>query len=852
MKGFKSRLKRLAGRRNLPGYPISDAERELASEQMRRLENSESQDGSADWRAKILMSAQDVLEAKWLGGLLFTIRMPSASSRRISAHVHRYGEEVTGQSLLCSIEHPSFRPYRIQKKFMKRELEDEPADEDNILLEAEAYPAYENVNPGTVTVEGFGIDYWDAEILHGRLQIRSLVPFPDMPDFAFVPAVLLRRVEEARCTQAPLSQEDEAAIISEVLGQEVWDFVAARSSSHAERVVTLIYDLLKRIDISTVMTVSQPATTFNEGTSEGGWSFFVYMILGKVLALRLEEYGDAGVFGFNDSAFATMILSNLWFQNTRLELIDQFELRADVSEAMMAGISPQERERAEELMRQGDNAAADGQIEVAGDLYSQAIQIDLANYGYIKKRAELMFAIENYQGAAKEALVLSAIDPTRADSYVVLGRACMKYKNYARARDAFQRATQLATDEEKEVIMAEMAKAEAADAAEIQAIDQETDERQKLALVRARQEAKLDPSGRAIKLLPANYGRQLEGLLLFAERMKWPYLSEVRQGFDKAYRDWRNNEPMWFVQQDWMYGVMLPGASFAYILMNTLICSTPSLEYIGPSKSQESGLALPQCSYWRIRSVLGRVLGCLPGVTSLNGWIGPCPAARIRYPEDETLPQHCVITTLYFNPSTALLKPPKSSACAADPLLDEQQGHEMVGIIDPSEWVTLDPPTQEDSTWELESFNLQRWKQVDPTNPNSAWLYNAYLEFRILDNWRETMLFKMEYNPVFVTLPHCSPNEGSQAHEVHRRELLKYKRQEISVNTIDDYQPFTSDDEIMVINATASGAEVVARAWCAQHGKTAVVRTSGGPCYACALRAASRYGLRTGVLIWVS
>jgi len=56
----------------------------------------------------------------------------------------------------------------------------------------------------------------------------------------------------------------------------------------------------------------------------------------------------------------------------------------------------------------------------------------------------------------------------------------------------------------------------------------------------------------------------------------------------------------------------------------------------------------------------------------------------------------------------------------------------------------------------------------------------------------------------------------------------------------------------MVINATGKGAEALARAWCSERGKNAVIRRSGGPCFVCAIGAASKAGLGTGILIWVS
>jgi len=41
-------------------------------------------------------------------------------------------------------------------------------DEDEVYLDAEADPKYENVNPGTVTCEGYAIDVWEYNLYFGE------------------------------------------------------------------------------------------------------------------------------------------------------------------------------------------------------------------------------------------------------------------------------------------------------------------------------------------------------------------------------------------------------------------------------------------------------------------------------------------------------------------------------------------------------------------------------------------------------------------------------------------------------------------------------------------------------------
>ncbi|KAL2844986.1 hypothetical protein BJY01DRAFT_247911 [Aspergillus pseudoustus] len=849
--GLRLKLKQLTVGERSTGSKVQDSQND--SEGQRKVEKIP---------AELLTEAQEAVEARRLGILVCSVLLPTVARPRVSAHAHRHGKEpVPGPvySTECpdrgfvKAEHPSFELYQIQKKYMTRQPGKELNDEDCVIFDPEAYPVYENVNPGTVTVEGFGLDMWDAEIKYKRAPTPSCATISEAPAFSFLLIAVLRRMEELRSETHPtLDRDDEVSTWLDLLGEETWDYTEDYSTDHQERVLAMLCRYLHQEDFSSLTSISESATTFSESAYDGAWLFYIHMIMARELALRLKENGGASVSGFTKPVLAALLVSDRWFENTKLQLIEETLLRADVAEAIKVGIPLPEREKAEELMHQGDEALEDGQIEAAGELYSQAIQIDLCNYDYVRKRAEVMLTLGNYPGAVREGIYLRSLDPSRVEGYLIVGRGCMGSDNYARAQEAFQQAAELANEEGKGPFLEELAKVKAASAAQLRAIEEETDEKQKRTLIRAKEGMKWDTSGRFIRLLPIRYERQLEGLLLFAERIKWPYLSKVRQGFEEAYNDWLANKPVWFVQQDWMHGIMPPGPSFAYILMNTLICSTlPALD-IRPSKSRESGLALSECSYWRVRSALGRILGCLPGVVSLNGWIGPCRTVQIDdYPEYQAVPRHCLVTTFDLSPD-ALLTPRETSSGATDPLLDTQDADVMREVIDPSQWLTFAPPVLEEASWRIDCLSLERNGRANPNDRHSGWLYNASIDFKISDRSRDVVFLRINYNPVFVTLPPCFPTEPQPSHKVHRRELHRYNHEEISVKVIDRHQPFEDDDKVMVINATAPGAEVVARAWCAQYGKAAVVRKAGGPCYACALKAASRDGLRTGVLIWVS
>lgn len=65
------------------------------------------------------------------------------------------------------------------------------------MFSIESDPLYENENPGTVTVEGFGLECWEYEEIYGKTRAETVfVSHAQLPN---VPArKLLRRVDELR------------------------------------------------------------------------------------------------------------------------------------------------------------------------------------------------------------------------------------------------------------------------------------------------------------------------------------------------------------------------------------------------------------------------------------------------------------------------------------------------------------------------------------------------------------------------------------------------------------------------------------------------------------------------------
>ncbi|KAL4872546.1 hypothetical protein BDV12DRAFT_193264 [Aspergillus spectabilis] len=200
---------------------------------------------------------------------------------------------------------------------------------------------------------------------------------------------------------------------------------------------------------------------------------------------------------------------------------------------------------------------------------------------------------------------------------------------------------------------------------------------------------------------------------------------------------------------------------------------------------------MPQTSYWRVWPVLARVLGCLPGVVSSNGWIGPCPAVDFITPVDD-----------------------KSVDILGKPHEDEQTNE--AELTDPNRWIIPEPPMPSTNGGTCRVQALATGK-VSESEVEGRLEYRSRIVLQ-LDN-RDPDTYTLHQNPVFVTHPPCDPGP-KRSHEVHVRKRSNYQKlwetEKLRSNYLED-----DGQTVMVIIATGEGNEVLARAWCAQQGRNA-------------------------------
>lgn len=119
--------------------------------------------------------------------------------------------------------------------------------------------------------------------------------------------------------------------------------------------------------------------------------------------------------------------------------------------------------------------------------------------------------------------------------------------------------------------------------------------------------------------------QQLKSIRKFARTLKWKNLEEVESALEHRKRDLPRVEERSSDAMTYVSGVILPGRSLPWLLMNVLIdCDSETdheldaLTYLHP----HSGFQYKGSTYWSSLSIVGKVLA--PTAQEVGGWVGPC------------------------------------------------------------------------------------------------------------------------------------------------------------------------------------------------------------------------------------
>ncbi|EWC43849.1 hypothetical protein DRE_07293 [Drechslerella stenobrocha 248] len=344
-------------------------------------------------------------------------------------------------------------------------------------------------------------------------------------------------------------------------------------------------------------------------------------------------------------------------------------------------------------------------------------------------------------------------------------------------------------------------------------------------------------------LISLVHQRQCEGLIRFAETLKWSYMDEARNYIEGAYGDLITGKAIGFDMCDWLFGLVRPGKLYRHLIMNCLVYSSPSIrDYLG-APTFTCGLVLPNQSFWPRRSVLGGVLGGLRNVTSVCGWVGPAPKVEGVAPGWCQVDARKVTIPIPCTKSQRTAEELEESRIGPDGRVMNAE-EQITDLADIAQWAVPEFPSRADSenpavTFKGIRLTLQQ-DQAATSTLAPLKVYRAVLDFDVSG---VPVSYTLYCNPTFVAAHPCV---GS--HLAHRTETKAIRKTIISVAELKD--TYLQYNSLLVIDATAKGDELLARAWCSERGCNAVVWRGDETCFACAaLMTMSTNGLGFNVLI---
>ena len=813
------------------------------------------------------------------GALSVSMMGPYSYSAKVTAFVGWEGRNRDRHSRFwddkdkgfVKTRHASFEAYRKRKYVKRQQLDDydRDDDEDYVLLDPESSPKFENINPGTISIEGYANEAWNYEEEFGRQRDSTI-----FVSTAKVPGIqakrLLRRLDELKRDPGRLGwspDQDDLDLEDFLFTGSTW--INPTYAKDRTRWIGDLYSALNRRDIYTDLTTTSSVTiewTQERNTGDGGnglWNFLWQLILARELSRRMENFPDASITGFTPRILAAIIIADLWMQNCEIILKPLRIPDSEVKEPK----TPEDKTKAEDFKEQGNKALAGKKYQEAVDLYTKAIELDSSSAIYRNNRSAALFSLEKYEEAHQDAWIATELDGKYAKAWARLGAASMKLNDLEASIEAYKIAIQIAGKDVTPTMKQGLEDTKKKIKEEQDIFDNEKDLKKKQAMRCEILDAPWELRCKSPEFHSHVHERQVEGLLLFAEKMKWPYLNELRDYAEDVYANLRGGAIIPSHLADWIFGLCLPGKWFSFKIMTALVLCSPSItEKVGIAHYYECGLVLQKQSYWRIRTVLARILGALPNAQSLCGWIGPCPPVEFSPPLPGAFkPRHIRLKARRVAPTKPVpddgvihLGGRYDRYTDTRPTGEEDLPAYIAEMTSDDSYIIPEPPIKQISTVTLTTIKVKKLP-LDISISRKRGLtrdddvekeaeFRASVVFQV-DNNEDPVTYTLYTNPLFVTPPPCFAGpKGS--HEVQLRELKRFNQEPWTVERLKDHVP---DDEeegnIMVINATGKGADVLARAWCSERGKNAVIRRQKGPCYVCAIRCASM--LDVGVLIWV-
>ncbi|KAI9815793.1 MAG: hypothetical protein M1827_002189 [Pycnora praestabilis] len=356
-----------------------------------------------------------------------------------------------------------------------------------------------------------------------------------------------------------------------------------------------------------------------------------------------------------------------------------------------------------------------------------------------------------------------------------------------------------------------------------------------------------------IKFNLRSKNRQIEALRDFAWTLKWPNMTEIEYILEEKDSKEMTLEDRSYDAMSWFTGVILPGITMPWLLMNSLIdCDRDTgdkLNYL-THMYPNSGFQYRANTYWSWECIVGKVLGAARGVHQIAGWIGPC-----FYSPDL---KRIEVARIYQ-------KRPKQKLSSKD--VDTMaKRSDPTGPLDsyyPADDYELLTPDTEDVTDAIRMEKLNFAPRSANPKGKGPLTFDAAVTFAI--DGRSWPL-RLRYDVNFIAAHPCRSGPHVLFYDFAYRAVKVDDIVDIhnwgNASTITDSSPNNSTvspqqdpatasqhssltlytnpmEAVLVIEAFGvSDNEVFARAWCSHWGVSAITANINRTCMACAIREA--------------
>ncbi|KAG5958057.1 hypothetical protein E4U58_005557 [Claviceps cyperi] len=381
--------------------------------------------------------------------------------------------------------------------------------------------------------------------------------------------------------------------------------------------------------------------------------------------------------------------------------------------------------------------------------------------------------------------------------------------------------------------------------------------------------------------------RQVKVLKKFAQAIKWPNLDSTMENLELHDEEFRLDT----ISSDafaFFSGLVLPGPTFPFLIMNTLIDldpdpATDNLALLSHTFPQSGFQYRNSNTYWSAACTVGKVLA--PTGRAVAGWIGPC-----RSTPDLGRSQIARIRTRHPKHQDRRLGPGdvESMAERSDCLGPVAQSY-------PVEDYTLVVPDEDSFAVDTVRIELLGFKPVvtmaQDTYANGPRLYDATVQFAIHGvSWPLRLMYDVDFitawpcclapHPLFFDYIYrvVKADEVVRVRDwggVYYRKLRKGAAGLSASARSSPAPPLYSmgydaeldfvdgeaggrggeaedgnDEKVLVVEAYGvADNEVLARAWCSHWGLSAVVSDIGKTCMSCAIREAYAATITVVILV---